>query len=71
MLMKVDGVCVSIVLGKRLGRWRHSFVLTDARFSAEFDKASGYRTKAVLAVAVRDPDGNIVAILQAINKQVS
>lgn len=40
----------------------------DARFSSAFDKASGYRTRAVLAVAVRDPAGNIVAVLQCINK---
>lgn len=41
----------------------------DARFSSAFDKASGFRTRAVMAVPVRDPaDGSIVAILQTINK---
>lgn len=40
----------------------------DPRFSPAFDKASGYRTRAVLAVPVRDPEGDIVAVLQCINK---
>lgn len=43
----------------------------DPRFSSAFDKSSGYRTRAVLAVAVRDPDGSIVAVLQCINKMPS
>jgi GAF domain-containing protein len=40
----------------------------DARFSPESDRASGYKTRAVIAVPVRDPKGDTVAVLQCINK---
>lgn len=40
----------------------------DARFNPESDRVSGYRTRAVIAVPVRDPKGDTVAVLQCINK---
>lgn len=40
----------------------------DERFSPAYDKKTGYRTKAVLAIPVRDNTGDIVAVLQCINK---
>lgn len=40
----------------------------DHRFSSDYDKKTGYRTKAVMAVPVRDTSGDIVAVLQCINK---
>eukprot|EP00462_Mataza_sp_D1_P019281 CAMPEP_0175142892 /NCGR_PEP_ID=MMETSP0087-20121206/13089_1 /TAXON_ID=136419 /ORGANISM="Unknown Unknown, Strain D1" /LENGTH=477 /DNA_ID=CAMNT_0016426821 /DNA_START=45 /DNA_END=1478 /DNA_ORIENTATION=+ len=40
----------------------------DDRFDQSFDKASGYKTTAVLATPVLDPSGSIVAVLQCINK---
>uniref|UniRef100_A0A6A7G7R3 Dual 3',5'-cyclic-AMP and-GMP phosphodiesterase n=1 Tax=Hirondellea gigas TaxID=1518452 RepID=A0A6A7G7R3_9CRUS len=40
----------------------------EKRFNPSFDKQSGFRTKAILATPVRDYDGEIVAVLQAINK---
>jgi len=42
----------------------------DSRFNPEFDKKSGYRTKQILCVPVRDnQDKGIVGVLQAINKK--
>jgi len=42
----------------------------DARFNPEFDKKSGYRTKQILCMPVRDSqDKTIVGVLQAINKK--
>jgi len=40
----------------------------DDRFDSSFDKKSGYRTESVLAAPVRDGQGNIVGVLQVINK---
>lgn len=40
----------------------------DDRFSPAYDKKTGYRTKAVLAIPVRDNTGDVVAVLQCINK---
>ncbi len=40
----------------------------DDRFDSSFDKKSGYRTQSVLAAPVRDGQGNIVGVLQVINK---
>eukprot|EP00455_Lapot_gusevi_P018678 TRINITY_DN2023_c0_g2_i1.p1 TRINITY_DN2023_c0_g2~~TRINITY_DN2023_c0_g2_i1.p1 ORF type:complete len:363 (+),score=146.26 TRINITY_DN2023_c0_g2_i1:217-1305(+) len=40
----------------------------DPRFNSSFDQQSGYRTKAILAAAVIDQNGDIVAVVQAINK---
>lgn len=41
----------------------------DERFDPSHDRKSGYRTKSVLAVPVRDIDGTLMAVIQAINKQ--
>lgn len=40
----------------------------DDRFDPSFDKKSGYRTESVLAAPVRDGQGQIVGVLQVINK---
>lgn len=40
----------------------------DSRFNSAFDQATGYRTRSVLAVPVHDVGGDIVAVLQCINK---
>ena len=36
-------------------------------FNADFDRQSGYRTRSMLVVPMRDPDGNILGVLQLIN----
>eukprot|EP00899_Mesostigma_viride_P024680 jgi/Mesvir1/5397/Mv15470-RA.2 len=40
----------------------------DDRFSELLDEATGYCTKSVLGMPVRDPSGKVVAVIQAINK---
>ena len=40
----------------------------DPRFNKQTDKDSGYLTKSILCVPVRDGNGKTIAVLQAINK---
>jgi transcriptional regulator of acetoin/glycerol metabolism len=42
---------------------------TDPRFDPTFDLASGFRTRNILATPVVDSEGEIIAVLQCINKQ--
>jgi sigma-B regulation protein RsbU (phosphoserine phosphatase) len=41
----------------------------DPRFDASIDKASGYRTRTLLVMPVRDRRGRIVAVLELLNKR--
>ncbi len=40
----------------------------DPRFNRDFDKQTGYRTRAILAVPMRSVEGEVVGVLQALNK---
>jgi GAF domain-containing protein len=40
----------------------------DSRFNPEVDKKSGYRTRTILCLPIREKNGEVVAILQVINK---
>ena len=40
----------------------------DARFNASFDKSTGYRTRSILAIPMRDNEGLVVGVVQALNK---
>ncbi|MCA9434975.1 MAG: GAF domain-containing protein [Candidatus Omnitrophica bacterium] len=40
----------------------------DDRFNSEIDKKTGYHTKTILCMPVKDREGNVVAVIQAINK---
>ena len=42
---------------------------TDPRFDPSADRASGYRTRSVLCVPIRDLDGRVFAVAQALNKR--
>lgn len=42
---------------------------SDPRFSAAADKATGYRTTTILCMPIKSLSGNIVGVLQAINKK--
>jgi len=42
---------------------------SDDRFDSSFDKESGFKTKSILATPVREPNGDLVAVLQCINKE--
>ena len=41
---------------------------TDARFSTATDLQTGYRTRSMLCMAVKDSSGEVVAVLQLLNK---
>lgn len=41
----------------------------DDRFDSSHDKSSGFRTKEVMATPILDEEGDIVAVLQCINKK--
>jgi HD-GYP domain-containing protein (c-di-GMP phosphodiesterase class II) len=40
----------------------------DSRFDKEVDKRTGYRTRNILALPIRDSEGTIIGVFQAINK---
>ncbi len=40
----------------------------DARFDPSWDKMSGYRTRAILAVPLKDHTGKVIGVIQALNK---
>jgi signal transduction histidine kinase len=42
---------------------------TDERFQPRVDLASGYRTRSILCTAMRDMRGEIIGVLQVLNKQ--
>ncbi|MFL5312587.1 MAG: GAF domain-containing protein, partial [Myxococcales bacterium] len=41
----------------------------DPRFNAGVDKETGYRTKSILCVPMRSLEGEVVGVLQALNKR--
>lgn len=45
--------------------------LQDRRFSDEIDKLTGYKTKSLLCMPIRNSDGEIIGVAQAINKTSS
>ncbi len=44
-------------------------VYTDARFDKTWDEKSGYRTRSLLCVPITDKDGDVVAVIQCLNKR--
>lgn len=40
----------------------------DARFNQEFDRRSGFRTRSLLTVPLENLDGELIGVLQAVNK---
>lgn len=45
--------------------------MQDRRFSDEIDKLTGYKTKSLLCMPIRNSDGEIIGVAQAINKTSS
>jgi len=41
----------------------------DDRFNREVDKKSGYRTKSILCLAIKEDEGDTVGVIQVINKE--
>lgn len=44
------------------------FLLQDARFNREVDVQTGYRTKALLCMPIKDASGDVIGVAQVINK---
>lgn len=45
------------------------FNLQDDRFNREIDILTGYRTKALLCMPIKDASGDVIGVAQVINKQ--
>lgn len=43
-------------------------LLQDERFNREIDVQTGYRTKALLCMPIKDASGEVVGVAQVINK---
>ncbi|MBM3236617.1 GAF domain-containing protein [Candidatus Poribacteria bacterium] len=43
-------------------------VSADPRFYGDVDKASGFKTRSIICVPMKNPNGEIIGVLQAINK---
>ncbi|XP_049587857.1 dual 3',5'-cyclic-AMP and -GMP phosphodiesterase 11A isoform X2 [Syngnathus scovelli] len=52
-------------------KWLHlvlEFLRWDHRFSDEIDKLTGYKTQSILCMAICNSDGEVIGVVQAINK---
>jgi adenylate cyclase len=71
----LQGICLPLDEGLAgyVARTGETVNVTDAyadpRFSRRVDDESGYHTRTVLAVPLRDPQGKIRGVVQALNKQ--
>lgn len=45
-----------------------TLILQDARFNREIDLQTGYRTKALLCMPIKDSSGDVIGVAQVINK---
>ncbi|KAJ2998221.1 hypothetical protein HDV02_004723 [Globomyces sp. JEL0801] len=62
------GEIANIANGKHYNIPNH-LAWDDERFNKDFDLKTGFRTKSILCVPMRDVDGEIVGAVQAINKK--
>ena len=44
------------------------WTLQDPRFSAKVDRKSGVKTRSMLSVPIRNADGDVIGVAQAVNK---
>lgn len=58
--------CVSVLLARRTRPC--FFPLQDARFNREIDALTGYRTRALLCMPIKDCNGDVIGVAQVINK---
>lgn len=45
-----------------------SHVLQDPRFNSEIDVKMGYKTRSILSMPIKDSEGEVIGVAQAINK---
>lgn len=62
-----EGVAGSVASTGELVHIRKGEV--DPRFSARIDEATGYQTKSMLVIPARDAEGQVIAVLQLLNKR--
>lgn len=72
----VDGVIQTPLKGSIVGDCIQSGEIVnihdayeDKRFDSKVDQKTGFKTKAVLAVPVKDDDGKVIGAIQMINKK--
>lgn len=46
----------------------HLDLLQDSRFNRDIDLQTGYRTKALLCMPIKDSAGDVIGVAQVINK---
>lgn len=72
-----DKVEISLKVGEGIAGWVASTgnavniadAYNDKRFQRAVDKKTGYRTKTILCVPMQDHDGNIIGVVQVLNKK--
>ena len=72
-----DKVEISLKVGEGIAGWVASTgnavniadAYNDKRFQRAVDKKTGYRTKTILCVPMHDHDGNIIGVVQVLNKK--
>ncbi|VDO01430.1 unnamed protein product [Rodentolepis nana] len=47
----------------------HLSFLQDARFDSEVDVMTGYHTRCLICMPIKDGEGNVLAVAQVMNKQ--
>jgi len=76
LMISKDAKTIRLKIGEGIAGWvaqsGETLIVDDAyqdpRFSRDFDMSAGYKTTTLMATPIRDYDGEIVAVLQAINK---
>lgn len=50
----------------------HCFVsFQDSRFNSEIDMKMGYKTQSILSMPIKDSEGEVIGVAQAVNKVVN
>ncbi|KAJ8984666.1 hypothetical protein NQ317_015757 [Molorchus minor] len=52
----------------RVIKWSCSMTANDGRFNHEVDALTGYRTKSLLCMPIKDTNGDVIGVAQVINK---
>ncbi|HET9097431.1 MAG TPA: HD domain-containing phosphohydrolase [Candidatus Baltobacteraceae bacterium] len=70
--LTASSISGSVALHGEVARIRDAYALGEAspyRFDSSFDKRTGYRTKSVLCVPMRNYRGEVVGVIQLINRK--
>lgn len=64
----VLSICLGFTTTNHIELTNLSLVLQDARFNRDIDLHTGYRTKALLCMPIKDSSGDVIGVAQVINK---